>query len=796
MVTNPNISLQQHFVELSREFELLDTSSSNLTLELQTLISKAKKAREQVEQSSPAVKDEKIRAFVGELGKLVENGIKPEVGKAKERALREYQTGITTSFLSDRNVKIVGISTSSDVWLIIQELKGEIDGLDILDRYPDGVTQQQGLAILLHIAQALKALHDQGLVHRDIKPANIRVDNRLESAYLVDAGIVSKAGSVPEGATLEARIQYTGDTTQLAPSAVPTPVRHPTHHYQTTRLGTMQYSPLEQIQGTQPIHPSADIYALGATMFHLLSGQDLAQIGALALPDETQRQALIADTLDQKGITHGLKDILATMLAQDPTIRYQSATELLKAAEAVSSPYDQLAMRDGYDLASLQRCADLAEVQQFLLEAFLPPDPSRIRGIFDLYHKIAPPLLAATQLDRQDLSRILPKLRSAVQTQADFQEKINQARIDYDVELPGTIGDEVRRQNADPDLYNAGRSWALHLWEKYTRLAGDDPKEGLRQLGIVVKNKSSGRDVSMHSNYEFALRDPRISIAYKQDLLALQIHGTDYIPTADLYSSLKSRIERHIQPNQTSYNITGPIDIALLLAEAHRRYLRYFHNSSQVAQTFGHIASAGERYFDDHEQFVSLLSTKQNLGGISIDKVRALIDQISLRHTIPPEEIPLVASSSAAYWRISVAPAVDTLRVIPITTHLASSYTARRIQMGLKFFDEIYQYLDLVATHSTQVKDAIVDELKPMLLEIKALVDIKLVSLSQNTQDPGPPPPVPVQPTSNVIGRISKKEQQRYKAQRESLNSWNEQNGYYQEYLQAVQDINDKLNKI
>jgi serine/threonine protein kinase len=88
---------------------------------------------------------------------------------------------------------------------------------------------------LLHVAEALAVAHEAGVVHRDVKPANILVtgDGR---AKLADLGLVRDIGGA-------------GD-----------------------RLGTAAYMAPEQLAAA-PIDRRVDVYALGCTAYHALSGK-------------------------------------------------------------------------------------------------------------------------------------------------------------------------------------------------------------------------------------------------------------------------------------------------------------------------------------------------------------------------------------------------------------------------------------------------------------------------------------------------------------------------------------------
>jgi len=136
---------------------------------------------------------------------------------------------------------------SVDQFLVMKYIEGE--SLERrLERLKGRLSEAEVVRCAQEVANALVYLHSrrpQPVIHRDIKPANIIVDPE-DRVWLVDFGLARAA--VSSGA----RVMVAGGKTVAA--------------------GTPGYTPLEQWQ-MRPA-PKSDIYALGATMHHLLTAHD------------------------------------------------------------------------------------------------------------------------------------------------------------------------------------------------------------------------------------------------------------------------------------------------------------------------------------------------------------------------------------------------------------------------------------------------------------------------------------------------------------------------------------------
>jgi eukaryotic-like serine/threonine-protein kinase len=168
-----------------------------------------------------------------------------------------------------------------------------------------------GLAVRL-ACQALDAMayaHDLGIVHRDIKPPNLlltRVDGRLK-AQVADFGLARLyQESALSGLTLTGQVS-----------------------------GTVGYMPPEQITDFRNVKPAADLYALGATLYTLLTGRKIYDF-----PEGMNRQLLMILQSDPVPIRTRRDDIPPALaaaihiaLSRDPAARFPNAAAMRAALE-------------------------------------------------------------------------------------------------------------------------------------------------------------------------------------------------------------------------------------------------------------------------------------------------------------------------------------------------------------------------------------------------------------------------------------------------------------------------------
>jgi serine/threonine protein kinase/Tol biopolymer transport system component len=233
----------------------------------------------------------------------------------RQRLEREARTISSLAHAHICTLFDVGTTPDGATFLVMEHLEGE----SLAERISRGpVPFKQALRIGAEIAEALDAAHKRGIVHRDLKPGNVMLtksgvkllDFGLAKAVSGDGGVVSD----PTSPTVQQQNDLTAEG-----------------HI----VGTLQYMAPEQLEG-HPTDGRTDIFALGATLYEMLSGRRAFHAAS--------RAGLIAAILHEDpppltNVPPPVARLVAHCLMKDPDERWQTARDVaiqLRGAADVS----------------------------------------------------------------------------------------------------------------------------------------------------------------------------------------------------------------------------------------------------------------------------------------------------------------------------------------------------------------------------------------------------------------------------------------------------------------------------
>ncbi|MEZ6188828.1 MAG: FHA domain-containing serine/threonine-protein kinase [Planctomycetota bacterium] len=218
-----------------------------------------------------------------------------------QRFLREAETGQS---LNHPNVlKIYSAGESRGAYYIAMEF---IPGKEVSELIKTYGRLDVGyvLRLAIQLASGLQHAYEQGIVHRDIKPDNVMVLQHPQHgavAKLVDFGL-AKCFTDDDG----------GGLTE-----------------QGEGMGTLAYMPPEQLDNALNADQRSDIYSLGATIFHMLSGQrPFAEKTTRSFIKKILQSAPPSLCTLNPQVPRELDEIIQRAMSKSPDDRYQTPQEL------------------------------------------------------------------------------------------------------------------------------------------------------------------------------------------------------------------------------------------------------------------------------------------------------------------------------------------------------------------------------------------------------------------------------------------------------------------------------------
>lgn len=222
--------------------------------------------------------------------------------QAVDRFMREARTAAAVNHPNIISVIDVGYD-QGHLYMALELVTGG-DAAQLAARFGGILPEVRALEIIADGCRGLQALYEARLIHRDIKPANIFL-TKEGVAKLADLGL--------------ARTEQGSDRLTVSGHAV----------------GTPAFMSPEQASGTTTVDIRSDVYALGATLFALVTGTPpFTGNGVFAIA----AKLLTEPAPDPRTFTPGLSDatcrVIARCLAKSPAERFPSPQELLVAVSA------------------------------------------------------------------------------------------------------------------------------------------------------------------------------------------------------------------------------------------------------------------------------------------------------------------------------------------------------------------------------------------------------------------------------------------------------------------------------
>jgi dienelactone hydrolase len=243
----------------------------------------------------------------------------------RDVAIKVLDPNLARSIANERFLREIGISARLNHPHVLPLLDSGVAGTDELPFYVmplvtgeslrerlrrDGrLPLDESLRLAAEVTDALAYAHEQGVVHRDVKPDNVMLSGG--HAVVMDFGIAKAVGEARQDTTL------TGEGISL---------------------GTPAYMSPEQAAGDHAVDHRADVYAVGALLFEMLSGSPVfAGSWQQIVREKLAREAPSLASRSPDAPTAVVR-LVARCLSRDPAARPPTAESLLRELHSIAAP--------------------------------------------------------------------------------------------------------------------------------------------------------------------------------------------------------------------------------------------------------------------------------------------------------------------------------------------------------------------------------------------------------------------------------------------------------------------------
>jgi serine/threonine-protein kinase len=233
----------------------------------------------------------------------------PRLAKNDEFVARFLREARAVAKLSHVNI-IAGIDVgeSNGLYYFAMEFVDGPTALDVLVR-GGAMDEERAVEVTLQMARALENAHKNKMVHRDVKPENIMLA-RSGQAKLCDLGL---AKSVKEG-------EHSG-VIETDPGKA--------------TAGTPNYIAPEVAKGNVEVDIRADIYSLGASLYHMATGEPPFIGSAAVVVTRHLTEDPVPAHLRKPGVSRAVSAVVTKAMEKDPEDRYANPTKMAQDLERV-----------------------------------------------------------------------------------------------------------------------------------------------------------------------------------------------------------------------------------------------------------------------------------------------------------------------------------------------------------------------------------------------------------------------------------------------------------------------------
>ena len=247
---------------------------------------------------------------------------------------RFYKEGRLAAKMNHNNiVQAIDVGEVGGLYYFVMEY---VEGKTLHDDLSKGkiFNEDEAIDLILQLVSALGHAHSMGLVHRDVKPKNIMI-NKSGTVKLADMGLARETSDAKAA-----------------------------KHEEGKAFGTPYYIAPEQIRGLLDIDGQADIYALGATLFHMVTGRVPFEASS---PSEVMKKHLKEPLTPpdhiNTALTTGISEVIEVMMAKNRKERYNNMDDVMSDLKAVRNGQPPLLARQKFNVESLEELEEGATIE-------------------------------------------------------------------------------------------------------------------------------------------------------------------------------------------------------------------------------------------------------------------------------------------------------------------------------------------------------------------------------------------------------------------------------------------------